>query len=160
MAAKALSAYAVGLPGFVLVKILQPAFYAIGRPGTVLKISVMTIVVNITGSLILMPLFGHVGLALATSLSGLLAGAVMAVLLRRRRHLGWGSIEMMGRIFLATMTMAIFLVGFTNFGSGLRHFVPAALWLASQVIFGGVVFIAAAVFFKAIPVGLVRRWQH
>ena len=83
MAAMALSAYAVGLPGFVMVKILQPAFYAAGQPGTVLKISIMTIVINITGSLILMPLFGHVGLAMATSLSGLMAGAVMAVLLRR-----------------------------------------------------------------------------
>jgi putative peptidoglycan lipid II flippase len=160
MAAMALSAYAVGLPGFVLVKILQPAFYAAGQPGTVLKISIMTIVINITGSLILMPLFGHVGLALATSLSGLTAGVVMVVLLRRRRRLGGGCIGMMGRIFLATMIMAIFLFVFANFGSGLRHFMPAALWLAGQVIFGGAAFLAAAVFFKAIPAGLVRRWRH
>ena len=37
MAGFALIAYAIGLPGFVLVKILQPAFYAAGRPGTVLN---------------------------------------------------------------------------------------------------------------------------
>ena len=160
LAAMALSAYAVGLPGFVLVKILQPAFYALGRPATVLKISIMTIVINITGSLILMPIFGHVGLALATSLSGLVAGLVMAVLLRRRRRLGGGSIGMMGRIFLATMIMAIFLVVFANFGAGLKHFMPAAFWLAGQVIFGGAAFVVAAVFFKAIPAGLVRRWRH
>ena len=160
MAAMALSAYAVGLPGYVLVKILQPAFYALGEPGTVLKISIMTIVINITGSLILMPLFGHFGLALATSLSGLIAGVVMAVLLGRRGRLGGGCIGMMGRIFLATMTMAICLVVFSGFGSGLRHFMPAAFWLAGQIIFGGAIFLAAAVFFKAIPAGLVRRWQH
>ena len=160
MAAMALSAYAVGLPGFVLVKILQPAFYAVGRPGTVLKISIMTIAINVTGSLIMMPIFGHFGLALATSLSGLVAGAVMAVLLGRRRCLGWGSIGKMGRIFLATMTMAISLVVFANFGSELRYLMPAAFWLAGQVIFGGATFFAAALFFKAIPVGLVRRWRH
>jgi putative peptidoglycan lipid II flippase len=160
MAAMALSAYAVGLPGFVLVKILQPAFYAVGQPGTVLKISIMTIMINITGSLILMPFFGHVGLALATSLSGLMAGVVMVVLLSRRRRLGWGSIGMIGRIFLATIIMAIFLVGVENFGSGLRYFMPAAFWLAGQVIFGATAFLAAAFFFKAIPVGLVRRWRH
>ena len=106
-----------------------------------------------------MPLFGHVGLALATSLSGLVAGVVMAVLLRRSSRLGWGSIGMIGRIFLATMTMAILLVVFAHFGSGLRHLMPAALWLAGQVIFGGAAFLAAAVFFKAIPAGLVRRWR-
>ena len=56
--------------------------------------------------------------------------------------------------------MAIFLVVFSNFGSELRHFMPAAFWLAGQVVFGGIAFLAAAVFFKAIPEGLVRRWRH
>ena len=55
---------------------------------------------------------------------------------------------MMGRIFSATIIMAIFLVVFANFGSELRHFMPAAFWLADQVVFGGTVFLAAAVFFK------------
>ena len=160
MAAKALAAYAVGLPGFVLVKILQPAFYALGQPGTVLKISIMAIVINISGSLILMPLLGHVGLALATSLSGLMAGGVMAVSLRRRRRLGGGCIGMLGRILLATMIMATFLFVLANFGSGLRHFMPAAFWLAGQIIFGTAAFFAGAVFFKAIPAGLMRRWRH
>ncbi len=160
MAARALSAYAVGLPGFVMVKILQPAFYAIGQPGIVLKISIMTIVINITGSLILMPLFGHVGLALATSLSGLMAGVVMAGLLSRRGRLGGGCFGMMGRILLATIIMTIFLVVLSKFSPGLRHFMPAAFWLAGQIVLGGTAFLAAAFFFKAIPVGFLRRWRH
>tara|TARA_B100001057_G_scaffold173784_1_gene174501 strand:+ start:1731 stop:3308 length:1578 start_codon:yes stop_codon:yes gene_type:complete len=160
MVAMALSAYAVGLPGFVLVKILQPAFYAVGQPGTVLKISIMTIAINITGSLILMPLLGHIGLALATSLSGLIAGVVMAFLLRRRRRLDGSCIGMMGRIFLATIIMAIVLVVFAYFGSGLRQFMPAAFWLVGQVIFGGAAFLTAAVLFQAIPASLVRRWRR
>ena len=75
MAGFALIAYAIGLPGFVLVKILQPAFYAAGRPGTVLKISAIMVASNIAGSLLLMGPFGHVGLAIATAVSGLLAAA-------------------------------------------------------------------------------------
>ena len=120
----------------------------------------MTIVINITGSLILMPLFGHVGLAMATSLSGLMAGVVMAVLLRRRRRLGGGCIGMMGRIFLATIIMTIFLVVLTNFGSGLRHFMPAAFWLAGQSSFRWRCLSHCGCFFKAIPAGLVRPWRH
>ncbi len=160
MAAMALSAYAFGLPGFVLVKILQPAFYAAGHPGAVLKVSIMTIVINITGSLILMPLFGHVGLALATSLSGLIAGVVMVVLLRRSRRLGGSCLGMMGRILLATMVMSIFLVFLANFGSELRLIMPAAFWLAGQIALGGAAFLTAAFFLKAIPAGLLRRWWH
>ncbi len=160
MAAMALSAYAIGLPGFVLVKILQTAFYAAGLPSTVLKISIMTILINITGSLVMMPLFGHVGLALATSLSGLMAGAVMTILLRRHRRLGGGWLGMMGRIFLATMVMAIVLIALLNFGAGLRHNMPPALWLSGLIIFGGAAFFSAAALFKAIPPGLVCRWQN
>ena len=91
----------------------------------------------------------------ATSLSGYAHGFFACRFAALR-----GCIGMMGRIFLATMIMAIFLFVFANFGSGLRHFMPAALWLAGQVIFGGATFFAAAVFFKAIPSGLARRGRH
>ena len=105
----------------------------------------------------MMPLFGHVGLALATSFSGLIAGVLMAVLLHRRRRLGVAWLYMMGRILLATLVMAIFIFMLTNFGTGLQHNLPAALWLIGLVISGGVVFFASAIFFRAIPTGLMRR---
>ncbi len=153
MSSMALSAYAIGLPGFVMVKILQPAFYAAGQPGSVLKISILTVVVNITGSVIMMPFFGHVGLALATSISGLIAAAVMVILLRRRRRLGAGWLPIMGRIFLATLIMAFFLLVFVNFSTGMRHRLPAAFWMVGLVVAGGCVFFAAAWLFRSIPFG-------
>ena len=157
MAAMALSAYALGLPGFVMVKILQPAFYAAGQPGTVLKISIMTVVINITASLVMMPIFGHVGLALATSLSGLIAAITMVVLLCRRGRLGGGSLGMIGRIFLASLVMAMLLLAMVWFAGGVRQFLPAAGWLAFLVAVGGGGFVLAAWCFRAIPAGFVRR---
>ena len=157
MAAMALSAYALGLPGFVMVKILQPAFYAAGQPGTVLKISIMTVVINITASLMMMPIFGHVGLALATSLSGLIAAITMAILLRRRGRLGGGSLGMIGRIFLASLVMAMLLFAMVQLAGGIRQFLPAAGWLACLVAVGGGGFLSAAWCFRAIPAGFVRR---
>jgi putative peptidoglycan lipid II flippase len=157
MAAMALSAYALGLPGFVMVKILQPAFYAAGQPGTVLKISIMTVVINITASLMMMPIFGHVGLALATSLSGLIAAITMVVLLCRRGRLGGGSLGMIGRIFLASLVMAMLLLAMVWLAGGIRQFLPAAGWLAVLVVGGGGGFVLAAWCFRAIPAGFVRR---
>ena len=84
----------------------------------------------------------------------------MAVLLRRRRRLGGCCIGMLGRVLLATIIMATFLFLLANFGSGLRHFMPAAFWLAGQIIFGAAAFLAAAVFFKAIPPGFMRWWRR
>jgi len=160
MAAMALSAYALGLPGFVMVKVLQPAFYAAGQPGTVLKISIMTVAVNITGSLLLMPLLGHVGLALATSLSGVAAAVVMAILLRRRRRLAGGWIGMTGRIFAASVIMAILLLALLTFASGLRQFLPAAGWLVLLVMVGGGGFLVSAWSLRAIPDEFLRRLRY
>jgi len=66
----------------------------------------------------------------------------------------------MGRILLATIIMTVFLVVLTNFGSGLRHFMPAVFWLAGQIVLGGAVFLNTTFFFKAIPAGLKRPWRH
>jgi len=160
MAAMALSAYALGLPGFVMVKILQPAFYAAGQPGTILKISIMTVVVNITGSLLLMPLLGHVGLALATSFSGVVAAVVMAILLRRCRRLDGGWIGVIGRIFAASIIMAILLLLMLTVASGLRQLLPAVGWLVLLVIVGGGSFLLAAWSLRAIPGEFLCRLRH
>ncbi|RMD63124.1 MAG: murein biosynthesis integral membrane protein MurJ [Alphaproteobacteria bacterium] len=83
----ALAAYAFGLPAFVLVKVLQPAFFA--REDTVrpLKMATAGVVANIVLSLILFWPLRHVGLALATSLAAWLNAGLLAAALHRRRFL-------------------------------------------------------------------------
>lgn len=80
MAADALAAFAAGLPAFVLIKVFQPAFFAREDMKTPMWFSFAAVAANIAGSLALFPLYGHVGIALATTLSGwinmlLLAGS-------------------------------------------------------------------------------------
>jgi putative peptidoglycan lipid II flippase len=86
--AGALAAFAIGLPAFVLVKALTPGFFAREDTRTPLNIAIVSIVVNIALNVAF--LYGtnlaHVGIALATSLSGWLNAAILAVVLRRRRH--------------------------------------------------------------------------
>lgn len=65
-----LAAFAVGLPAFVLSKIFTPAFYAREDMRTPLWASVVSVVINIIGSLILFPRIGVIGIAIATSLAG------------------------------------------------------------------------------------------
>ena len=84
----------------------------------------------------------------------------MAILLRRRCRLGVGWLSMIGRIFLSTIVMAIFLIALANFGAGFRHNIPAVLWLTGLVIFGAGTFLAMAFLFRAIPPSLVRLWRH
>lgn len=66
---KALAAFAIGLPGYVLIKILQPGFFARENTKSPMWMAGITVLVNIVISLALFPFFGHVGIAFATSVS-------------------------------------------------------------------------------------------
>ncbi|MFO1081321.1 MAG: murein biosynthesis integral membrane protein MurJ [Reyranellaceae bacterium] len=86
--AGALAAFAVGLPAFVLVKALTPGFFAREDTRTPLGIAIAAIAANVALNLAF--LYGtslaHVGIALASSLSGWLNVALLGGILRRRQH--------------------------------------------------------------------------
>ena len=156
MAAMALAAYGCGLPGFVMVKILQTAFYATGQPALVLKISLITVAINVAGSLSLMPILGHVGLALATAVSGTIAATIMIFLLVRQRRLSESFLPVCGKIIVASAIMGAAIM-FLQFALERFVTVPAAVGLMIIVGGGGVVYAVIANFVGAVPPGLLRR---
>jgi putative peptidoglycan lipid II flippase len=84
--ATALSCYAIGLVGYAALKVLNPAFYALGDARTPMMVSIVSILINYATavSLIRFAGFGHAGLALATSVVALFGFAVLFVILRAR----------------------------------------------------------------------------
>lgn len=104
----ALMAFAVGLPAFVLVKILSPAFYANGDTKTPFKIAMKCIVVNFSFNIMLMFPLHHVGMALATTIASWLNVTMLTLELRKR---GWLVIEK--RLFnqFAKMLFACVVMG-------------------------------------------------
>jgi len=85
--ALALAAYAAGLPAYVLVKVLGPAYFARRDTRTPVLIAVAAVVVNVVLNLILMQFLAHAGLALATAIAAWLNVGLLAWVLRRRGHL-------------------------------------------------------------------------
>jgi putative peptidoglycan lipid II flippase len=112
--AAALAAFALGLPSFVLVKVLQPAFFAREDTQTPFKITLVSVVANIALGLVLFWPLKHVGLALATSLAMWLNTALLALGLRRR---GFFALDRRSRSRLPRIALASLLMA-------------AALWLA------------------------------
>ncbi len=82
--AAALAAFAFGLPGHVLVKTFAPAFFAREDTRTPLIAAVIGFAIAIFGSLALLPFFGHVGIAIAISLSGWASAGLLGLLIARR----------------------------------------------------------------------------
>ena len=67
--APALAAYAAGLPAFVAIKVLQPGFFAREDTRTPMRYGFVSMVVNVVAAFVLFYLFGHVGIAAATSIA-------------------------------------------------------------------------------------------
>ena len=82
--AAALVAYTVGLPAYVAVKVLAPAFYAREDTRTPVKIAVLCVILNSAVGFVAMQFIGHVGLALATALSATLNALLLLQALKAR----------------------------------------------------------------------------
>jgi putative peptidoglycan lipid II flippase len=81
-----LSAFSIGLPSYVLVKVLTPGFYARADTRTPVRLAMLSIVVNIVGNLVLIPTVGIVGSALSTALSSTINVVMLYRTLHRRGH--------------------------------------------------------------------------
>ncbi len=68
--ALALAAYGIGLPAFVLHKVLQPLFYAREDTRRPFRYAVVSMVVNAAFAVGLMPIIGFMAAALATTVAG------------------------------------------------------------------------------------------
>jgi len=117
--APALTAYAGGLPAFVLIKILAPGFFARRDTGTPVKIAAVAMAVNAAGTVFLgfvLP-WAHVGIAIAGSIAGWVNALALMTVLHRRGHfsLDRQSKRALPRIAAAAIGMGVLLFLATNF---------------------------------------------
>ena len=132
MAAASLRAYTVGLGGFMLIKVLAPGYYARQDMKTPVKIGIIAMVSNmVLNVLFVFPLMwyfemGHVGLALATSVSAWINAGLLYLGLRR------GGISLTGVFeakFVARLVVAVSLMGIA-----VSMMSPAvSLWLTADL---------------------------
>jgi putative peptidoglycan lipid II flippase len=110
--ASALAAYAVGLPAFVLVKVLAPGFYAHRDTAIPVKVAVAAVSVNFVLTVVLMQFLAHVGVAIALSAAGWTQALALLVLLARHGYfrLDRRARSNIPRIALAALGMAALLV--------------------------------------------------
>ena len=86
MTANAVIAYSIGLPLYVMTKALMPNFFARGDTVTPVKYSAVVFVTNLTFNLILMRFYGHVGIAVATTIAAFVSLLQYIIGLKRRKY--------------------------------------------------------------------------
>jgi putative peptidoglycan lipid II flippase len=80
----ALQAFALGLPAYVLVKVLGPGFFAREDTATPVKIAIGCVFANVAISLTLIQFIAHVGIALATATTAWINAGTMWRILNSR----------------------------------------------------------------------------
>ncbi len=109
--AHALSAFSIGLPSYVLVKVLTPGFYARADTRTPVRYALISVAINIAGNLVLIPTVGTIGPPLATALSSSINVAMLYRTLRGRGHFAPDAQlrRRIPRLFLAALLMGAVL---------------------------------------------------
>ncbi len=140
--AGALAAFSIGLPAYVLIKVLAPAFFAREDTRTPVAVAAVCLAFNVILILLLIGRLAHVGIALATALANWLNAAVLAALLWRSGYFRPDRrlLRRLPRMLAATAAMAIALVVLPGLLAGWE---PLAR-LAGTIAAGGAVFILAA----------------
>jgi putative peptidoglycan lipid II flippase len=82
----ALSAFSIGLPAYVLIKVLTPGFYAREDTRTPVRFATISVGVNLALNLALIPTIGHIGPPLATAAAAIVNVALLYSALRKRGH--------------------------------------------------------------------------
>jgi len=139
----ALSCYSIGLAGYAALKVLNPAFYALGDARTPMLVSLASIAINYATATTMIHAANlrQAGLALSTSVVALFGFVVLFAILRKRIHGVHGRELARGilKVFLASALMG------------------AAVWVSSHAMekrFGVSQLARLADLAVSIPVGL------
>ena len=111
----ALSAFSIGLPSYVMVKVLTPGFYARSDTRTPVRYAIISVAVNIALNLILIPTLKTSGPPLATAISSTVNVGMLYWTLRKRDHFAPDAQlrRRIPRLLLAALMMGgvLFLLG-------------------------------------------------
>lgn len=143
--AAALAAYGLGLPAFVLIKVLSPAFFAREDTQTPMWFAGANMAVSVIGAIALFSTLSHVGIALATSLGAWTNVVLLWITLLRRGAYQTDPLvrRRLPRIVLSSVLMGVVVVAlavvlrpvFTDTSLALRALALMGLVGAGMAVF-------------------------
>ena len=164
-----LAVFALGLPAFVLIKVLSPAYFAREDTKTPMRYAVISLTANTLGSIALFFLFRrlgwlpHLGIAVATAVGGWLNAALLWATLIKRGHfaLDRPMVRSLAKIVLASVVMGIALFSVAVllaawFGRD-QGFLVQLGGLASLIGAGFAVYALAVLATGALKIGQLRK---
>lgn len=159
--------FSAGLPAYVLIRVLQPGFFAREDTRTPTVFAGISVVINIALSLLLFPSLKHVGIAVATSVAAWANAVLLGIWLGRRGHFQLPAEDWRRHILIvvAALAMAAILWGLSiplaPYLSPGAPLIVQLVALTALCVFGAALYFAAIHFSGAQPMGqLLRRLRR
>jgi putative peptidoglycan lipid II flippase len=142
--AEALAAFSIGLPSYILVKVLTPGYYARQDTRTPVRYAMISMAVNLVGNLVLIVPLQHMGPPLATAIASTVNVGMLYLTLVRRGHFTVDArLRRRGpRLALAALAMGAVLW----FGQGLMTPYTHGSWLVRGLTMAALVSAGCAVY--------------
>ncbi|MCQ1573568.1 murein biosynthesis integral membrane protein MurJ [Neorhizobium galegae] len=158
-----LAIYGIGLPGFVLIKALQPGFYAREDTKTPMRFTMLSVVINSGLAISLFPLIAERGIATAEAAAGWTNTVLLFTTLVWRGHLTWewALAKRTALLLVSTGIMSAALIYALRYAGPwltpdalLIHQVAA---LGCLLVLAMVVYFACAFLIGGADIGMLRR---
>jgi putative peptidoglycan lipid II flippase len=161
MSRESLMAFSVGLPAFMMTKVLAAGFYSQKDIKTPVKIGVLAMLSNIVLNVLLLVPLHHAGIALATSLSAVLNSALLWIGLHRRKIFRAKQAVWMNYLLKLLVANVVMAAGLSLTARHLSvWFMHGALWRLSHlfllILFGLVLYFLSLFFLKLRPREFLR----
>lgn len=158
----ALIAYSLGLPAFLIIKIFANCFFAAQDTKTPVKIAIICLITNLIFNLVLVQYFAHVGLALATTISGWVNATLLGTALYRRNIFRPTAnlLALLAKICFCAVIMGAVTYGIYHWLA--EWFTQAILWqaagMALLLIAGAGTYISSLFISRTLTIRDVKSW--
>jgi len=153
LTSQALFYYALGLWAFSVIRVIVPAFFSLQDSKWPLKAAVITLVVNLSASLVLMQFLKHNGIALANSLAAIVNVVILMCVLKKKigRFLSRDFYSSLFKIIISCVIMlcSIFLVDHFISWNTDADFKNSLIYLLTAIGTGVFVFFVCAYLLKS-----------
>ena len=159
-----LSIFALGLPAYILIKVLVTCFFAREDTKTPLYVSIVSVLINIFLSIIFIETMREMGIALATSISAWINTILLYVILKTRNYINLDSRFIINsiKIIFSSLIMGVicYFLDYTLFSNlNLHSTIFNALLLISLILICNIVYLTMIFMLKVLTIDDLKGYS-
>ena len=161
--AKVLGYFALGLPAYIIIKVLVACFFAREDTKTPLYISIVSVISNIALSLLLIQSMREMGIALATAVSAWINALLLHVMLSLRNNIKFDSLLIRNsiKILISSIVLVLVIYGlkviiFEDFVS--NSILLNSLFLLLTIFLTIIIYLGLVIMLKVVTINQLRQY--